>query len=119
MAERNFLRLRRGKCPLSGIEQSHSTSIAWAQLDGEQLCQEELGDPHGQQAVPKNVLAESKAKYMFGFLSKKEANRSGEVILPLYLPLGKPCLQHCLQFCVTGTHEQAQWEAEEAGALHT
>ena len=55
--------------------------------------QRDLGGPGGQQLYPSQqcVLAEKKTNRILGFLSKKEANRSGEVILPLYSPLVRPC----------------------------
>lgn len=105
MAKRSLLRFRRGKSPLFRMEQSHSTSPDWAQLDGKQprLQRRTWGSWRTTWCTQaQNVLA----VYVV-LLSKKEANRSGEAIPPLFLPLGTPCLQHFIQFYDTGTHEQA------------
>lgn len=73
-------------------------------MESSQGCKEGLGEAGGQHDVPKPRMS---LQYMLVLLSKKEANRSGEAIPPLFLPLGTPCLQHFIQFYDTGTHEQA------------
>jgi len=63
--------------------QSHATV-----LDGRQLCQKELQDPGGRQLYPSSVsLQQGRPKCVLGFLSKKEANRSREIVLALYSAL--------------------------------
>lgn len=51
-----------------------------------QLCQEGLRVQVDSRLYPSKqcVLAERKANCILGFLSKREANKSGELILPLY-----------------------------------